>query len=63
MIFNLLVAARGIGLCFGDDGSPLVKRGEGQVGVSSFANGCGDGNPNVYASVRYHRSWIINNSQ
>lgn len=47
--------------CSGDSGSPIVKRGEGQLGVHSHRFGpCGDGLPTVSVSVRYHRSWILN---
>lgn len=63
LTFSLSLDARNVGICFGDSGGPLVKRGEGQVGVNSFVvNGCGGGYPDGFASVRFHRSWIINNS-
>lgn len=51
------------GICFGDSGGPLVVAGEGQVGINSFVIGtCGNGYPDGFCSVYYHRSWIINNT-
>uniref|UniRef100_A0A336KAP2 CSON005566 protein n=1 Tax=Culicoides sonorensis TaxID=179676 RepID=A0A336KAP2_CULSO len=52
----------GTGSCFGDTGSPLVVPGYGQVGVNSFVvGGCGNGYPDGYTSVFYHRDWILSN--
>lgn len=46
----------------GDSGGPLILPGEGLVGVNSFImNTCGGGLPDGFASVRYHRDWILNN--
>lgn len=55
--------SNGFGICFEDAGGPLVKYGEGLVGVSSFVvNGCGSTYPDGFSSVYYHRTWIINNT-
>ncbi|KAH8721242.1 Chymotrypsin-1 [Beauveria bassiana] len=46
------------GMCRGDSGGPLTDERITLVGVYSWTKGCGDGNPDVYASVAYHREWI-----
>ncbi|EJP62101.1 Peptidase cysteine/serine, trypsin [Beauveria bassiana ARSEF 2860] len=46
------------GMCRGDSGGPLTDERITLVGVYSWGRGCGDGYPDVYASVAYHREWI-----
>lgn len=60
LIFFLDVSNKGI--CFGDSGGPLVHPDDGQVGVTSFViNSCAGTYPDGFASVYYHRSWILEN--
>ncbi|UYV78369.1 hypothetical protein LAZ67_16001087 [Cordylochernes scorpioides] len=57
------------GACYGDSGSPLVRRNNGTefvaIGVTSFGSylGCAfPGVPAVYTSVPYETKWIVENA-
>lgn len=51
------------GVCYGDLGGPLVVEGEGQIGIAAYFNiQCAFGTPEAYASISFHRDWIIQNS-
>lgn len=55
---------RSIGVCFGDSGGPLITSNYEQVGVTSWViTTCGAGYPDGFASVDYHRDWILANAQ
>lgn len=44
----------------GDSGGPLALPTEGLVGVSSYIiNTCGGGYYDAFASIYYHRDWIL----
>lgn len=53
------------GMCFGDSGSPLVNKvngqGRKQVGIASWVVKCAGGFPDVYTRVSEYKPWIINN--
>ncbi|CAK1548139.1 unnamed protein product [Leptosia nina] len=43
--------------CYGDSGGPLVGKGK-LVGITSWANTCGRGKPDVFARVSEFAEWI-----
>lgn len=47
----------GKGMCFGDSGGPLVMNGE-LIGAVSWGVPCGQGYPDAFGRVTYHKSWI-----
>lgn len=53
----------GNGVCNGDSGGPAVYRNE-LVGVTNFYVGrCASINPDGYASIPYHYSWLKQNAE
>lgn len=56
-----LAHEKGHGVCNGDSGGPATYQGK-LVGVAGFVvDGCGTNNPDGYANVTYHLSWIKEN--
>ncbi|KAK4873158.1 hypothetical protein RN001_015187 [Aquatica leii] len=51
------VATYGVGGCFGDGGDALVSNNK-QIGISSWINPCGLGDPDVFTRVSYYSEWI-----
>ena len=57
----------GKGICYGDSGGPLLRRGASvdsdlQVGITSFVGKCGSiGMPDGFTRVSYYADWIDSN--
>ncbi|KAK4873167.1 hypothetical protein RN001_015196 [Aquatica leii] len=47
----------GIGACSGDSGGPLVSN-QKQIGIASWVDPCGVGDPDVFTRVSYYYDWI-----
>lgn len=51
------LAGKGRGICFGDNGSPLILNGR-LIGLVSSAVPCARGVPDVYTRVSTFAAWI-----